>query len=320
MLSRRAFLSGMAAAALAPSLRHTISPENPQSITPVQFEVPERACDCHVHVFGDPIQFPFAASRTYTPESASVTELLEIHRALHISRVVMVQPSVYGTDNSCTLDAMKQYGPGARGIAVLPSVIRPTTLDSMERAGIRGVRINLGTAGDTNVDEARHRLESAIRQIRGRKWHVQVYAALPVIAGLSDIVLASAVPMVFDHFAGAQGAAGLQQPGFDKLLQLVESGKGYVKLSGAYRASTSAPNYPDVAPLARALITANPHRILWGSDWPHPDTHPSRKVNDLSPLLRIDDGHLLNLLATWVPDAALRTTILVDNPATLYAF
>jgi predicted TIM-barrel fold metal-dependent hydrolase len=147
-----------------------------------------------------------------------------------------------------------------------------------------------------------------------------VYAALPVIAGLSDIVLASPVPVVFDHFGGAQGAAGLQQPGFDKLLQFVRSGKGYVKLSGAYRASTSAPDYHDVAPLARALISSNPHRILWGSDWPHPDTHPGREEKSVSTPLRVDDGHLLNLLATWVPDAALRKTILVDNPTTLYDF
>src|SRR5215472_12644628 len=235
---RRGFLSGMAAAGLAPSMTPTISHDNPHSITPVRFEVPARACDCHVHVFGDPSQFPFAASRTYTPESASAAELLAIHRALHISRAVIVQPSVYGTDNSCTLNAMKQYGSAARGIAALPSAIGSAALDNMERAGIRGVRINLGTAGDTNLDEARHRLKSAIQQIRGRQWHVQVYAALPVIAGLSDIVLESPVRVVFDHFGGAQGAAGLQQPGFDKLLQLVGSGKGYVKISGAYRAST----------------------------------------------------------------------------------
>jgi predicted TIM-barrel fold metal-dependent hydrolase len=307
------------AAAGTGRMRLAFSPENPHSITPVQFDVPERACDCHVHVFGDPNRFSFAASRTYTPESASAAELLAIHRALHISRAVIVQPSVYGTDNSCTLDAMKQYGSGARGIAVLPTIIQSTDLDNMERAGIRGVRINLETAGDTNLDEARHRLKAAIQQIRGRKWHVQLYAALPVVAGLSDIVLASPVPVVFDHFGGAQGAAGLEQPGFDKLLELVRSGKAYVKISGAYRASISAPDYLDVAPLARALITANPQRILWGSDWPHPATHSGRKANDVSLSLRVDDGKLLNLLATWVPDAALRYTILVDNPATLYA-
>jgi predicted TIM-barrel fold metal-dependent hydrolase len=318
MLSRRGFLTGMVVTGMAGSLRLRSSAETPPSITPVRFGVPERACDCHVHVFGDPSRFPFAASRTYTPESASAAQLLALHRALHISRVVIVQPSVYGTDNSCALDAMKQYGAGARGIVVLPSEIPSTTLDDMESAGICGVRINLGTAGDTNLAGARERLKSAFEQIQGRKWHVQIYAALPVIAGLSDLVLAAPVPVIFDHFGGAKGAGGVQQPGFDKLLQLVRSGKGYVKISGAYRASNSTTDYPDMVPLAHALIAANPHRILWGSDWPHPDTGGGRKPSDVSPQLRVDDGHLLNLLATWVPDTNLRKTILVDNPATLY--
>jgi len=317
MLSRRGFLAGMAATGMAGSLRFSGSTETTLSITPVRFVVPKRACDCHVHVF-DPGRFPFAASRTYTPESATAAQLLAMHRALHISRVVIVQPSVYGTDNSCLLDAMKQYGSEARGIAVLPTEISSATLDNMERAGIRGVRINLGTAANTNLDDARRRLKSAIEQIQGRKWCVQIYAALPVIQGLSDLILASPVPVVLDHFGGAKAALGVQQPGFDKLLELVRSEQGYVKISGAYRTSDQPPDYPDLVPLARALIEANPHRILWGSDWPHPDTGAGRKPSDLSPLLRVDDGHLLDLLAKWAPDTASRNTILVDNPATLY--
>src|ERR1700741_1065287 len=177
MFSRRGFLTGMVAGGLARSLRVGISPENQHSITPVPFDVPQRACDCHVHVFGDSSRFPFAASRTYTPESASAAELLAMHRALRINRAVIVQPSVYGTDNSCTLDAMKQYGSGARGIAVLPDAIPSTTLDDMQRAGIRGVRINLGLGKETSLADARHRLKSAIEQIQGPKWHVQIYAA-----------------------------------------------------------------------------------------------------------------------------------------------
>jgi predicted TIM-barrel fold metal-dependent hydrolase len=317
MLSRRGFLTGMPSALMAGSLRFSGFTETTLSITPVRFVLPERACDCHVHVF-DPGRFLFAASRTYTPESATAAQLLALHRALQISRVVIVQPSVYGTDNSCLLDAMKQYGSEARGVAVLPTGISSTTLDDMERAGIRGVRINLGTVANTNLDDARRRLKSVVEQIQGRKWHVQIYAALPVIAGLSDLILASPVPVVLDHFGGAKAALGPQQPGFDTLLELVRSGKGYVKISGAYRASDQPPDYPDVVPLARALIEANPHRILWGSDWPHPDTGAGRKPGDLSPLLAVDDAHLLNLLATWAPDAALRKTILVDNPETLY--
>lgn len=317
MLSRRGFLTGMAGTGMVGSLRLGSTTVRAPSIAPVRFNVPERTCDCHVHVF-DPGRFPFAGSRTYTPEAATAAQLLAMHRALHISRVVIVQPSVYGTDNSCTLDAMKQYGPEARGIAVLPGEVLSTTLDDMERAGIRGVRINLGTAEDTNLDHARRHFKSAIEQIQDRKWHVQIYAALPVIAGLAELILASPVPVVFDHFGGAKGALGVQQPGFDKLLEFVRSEKVYVKISGAYRASDKQPDYPDVVPLARALIKANPHRILWGSDWPHPDTGAGRKPSEVSPSLRIDDGHLLNLLGTWAPDAALRKTILVDNPATLY--
>jgi predicted TIM-barrel fold metal-dependent hydrolase len=316
MLSRRRFLTGMATG-MAGSLRLSSSTVTIPAITPVRFDVPKHACDAHVHAF-DPHRFPFAASRTYTPESATAAQLLAMHRAVHVSRVVIVQPSVYGTDNSCILDGIKQYGLGARGIAVLSSEVSSTTLDNMERTGIRGVRINLGTGRNTSLDDARYRFNSAIEQIGARKWHVQLYAALPIIAGLAELVLASPVPVVFDHFGGAKAALGLHQPGFDKLLELVRSGKGYVKISGAYRASGKPPDYPDVVPLAQALIEANPNRILWGSDWPHPDTGAGRKPSDVSPLLRIDDGHLLNLLATWAPDAALRKTILVDNPATLY--
>jgi predicted TIM-barrel fold metal-dependent hydrolase len=319
MPSRRGFLAGIAVTGMAGSLRLGGSAEPAPSLTPIGFDVPDQACDCHVHVF-DPARFPFASSRSYTPAPATVQQLLAMHRALHISRVVIVQPSVYGTDNSCTLDAMKQYGFGARGIAVLPAGVPQGTLDSMERAGIRGVRINLGTPGNTNLDDARIRIKSAMEQVQGRKWHVQVYAALGLIAELDELIRSSPVPVVFDHFGGANAALGLEQPGFDRLLEFVRSGKAYVKISGAYRASDRPPDYSDAAPLARALIAANPHRILWGSDWPHPDTGNSRPPGEVSPLLEIDDGHLLNLLATWAPDAALRRTILVDNPAALYGY
>jgi predicted TIM-barrel fold metal-dependent hydrolase len=129
------------------------------------------------------------------------------------------------------------------------------------------------------------------------------------------------VPIVFDHFGGAQAALGLNQPGFADLLELVKSGKAYVKISGAYRASTHGPDYADAAPLAQALIGANPNRIVWGTDWPHPgSTPPGHKPTELSLLTQIDDGRLLNQLPVWAPDPAVRKKILVDNPATLYGF
>ena len=143
-----------------------------------------------------------------------------------------------------------------------------------------------------------------------------------MISAIKDLVAASPVPAVFDHFGGARAAAGVDQPGFADLLELVKSGKAYVKISGAYRASKLAPDYPDAAPLARALIAANADRIVWGTDWPHPDsvTPPGRQVTDVTPLLQIDDGALLNQLPVWAPDEATRKKILVDNPARLYGF
>jgi predicted TIM-barrel fold metal-dependent hydrolase len=130
------------------------------------------------------------------------------------------------------------------------------------------------------------------------------------------------VPVVFDHFGGAEARLGVDQPGFTDLLQLVQSGKAYVKISGVYRASSLAPDYGDAAPLARALIAANPDRILWGTDWPHPNsvTPAGQKPTEVTPLLQIDDGRLLNQLPVWAPDAAIRKRILVENPARLYGF
>src|SRR5213079_1333550 len=153
-------------------------------------------------------------------------------------------------------------------------------------------------------------------------WHVQLFTNLAMVSAIKDLVSTSPLPVVFDHFGGAQAALGVEQPGFSDLVELVKSGKAYVKISGAYRASKLAPDYSDAAPLARALIAANPDRIVWGTDWPHPDsvTPAGRKTTDVTPLFQIDDGKLLNQLAVWEPDAAVRRRILVDNPARLYKF
>jgi predicted TIM-barrel fold metal-dependent hydrolase len=192
----------------------------------------------------------------------------------------------------------------------------------MHGAGVRGIRINLATAGVSDPAVAQARLQTAIDRVKRRDWHVQIYSELKVIAALKQQCAAAPVPLVLDHFAGARVALGADQPGFADVLDLVRSGKTYVKISGAYRASQAAPDYNDVAPLARALIAANPYRIVWGTDWPHPDavTPPGKKPTDVTPLLPIDDGRLLNLLPTWAPDAAIREKILVTNPARLYGF
>jgi predicted TIM-barrel fold metal-dependent hydrolase len=323
MISRRGILKGLAVASAAALLRPANSAPAiaSQPATPVNFDVPANACDCHTHIF-DPAHFPFAASRTYTPEPASVRELLSMHRALHLDRVVIVQPSVYGTDNSCMLDALKQIGAGARGVAVIDDATTDADLDAMQSAGVRGVRINFQTTAQVNPDDARRRFAAMLERAQGRNWIVQIYARLDVIEAIKDQVMAAPVPVVFDHLGGAQASLGLTQPGFSTLLSLLSAGKAYVKISGEYRSSTEAPDYADAAPLAKAMMATNPSRILWGSDWPHPDSaaKPGRAASDLAPLFQIDDGRLFNLFAAWAPDAALRKMILVENPAKLYGF
>jgi len=195
-------------------------------------------------------------------------------------------------------------------------------IDAMNAAGFRGIRLNLATGGTSDPNVGRQRVQASIERMKARGWHVQMFTSLAIISAIKDLVAASPVPVVFDHFGGALGELGPTQPGFDDLLHLVQSGKAYVKISGAYRASKLAPDYPDAAPLARALIAANSERIIWGSDWPHPDSssQPGRKATDLAPLYQIDDGRLFNQLPVWAPDAVVRKTILVDNPARLYGF
>lgn len=293
-----------------------------QPSTAVNFDVPPGACDCHTHIHGDPAKFPFFAGRVYTPEQASPEEMSALHKALHIERVVIVTPSVYGPDNSATLFGMMARGPTARAVAVIDDKTSDDDLNTMHKAGFRGIRLNLATNGVNDPTVGRQRFSAAIERMKARGWHVQLFTNLAMISAIKDLVAAAAVPVVFDHFGGAVAALGVGQPGFADLLALVKSGKAYVKISGAYRASKLAPDYPDAAPLAQALIAANAERIVWGTDWPHPDsvTPPGRKVTDVTPLYQIDDGRLLNQLPVWAPDAAVRNTILVDNPARLYGF
>ncbi len=292
--------------------------------TPLKLDMPPGACDCHVHVFPDPAKFPFWNGRIYTPPVATADDLLALQKALRLDRVVIVTPSVYGTDNAATLDGIRQLGPArARGVAVIGPNTTSAELDAMQAGGIRGIRANLETGGVTDPVAAKAILDAAVKRIEGRGLHLQVYARLSLIAALKSELGQVPVPVVFDHFAGVEAARGVEQTGFDAVVDLVKAGKAYVKISGAYRASLDgAPDYPTVTPFAKMLVAANPDRIVWGSDWPHPDSYPipTRKPTDLAPEMNVDDGRVLNLLGEWVPDAATRKRILVDNPARLYGF
>ena len=321
MLTRRSLMLASIAAGVTMNDR-TVLAKAAQPSTPVNFEIPAGACDCHTHIHPDPAKFPFFAGRVYTPELASPEEMTALHQALHMERVVIVTPSIYGPDNSATLFGMKARGATARGVAVIDDKTSEADLDAIAQAGIRGIRLNLATGGVNDPTVGRPRFQAALERVKPRGWHVQLFTSLAMISAIRDLVAASPVPVVFDHFGGAQAALGVGQPGFADLLELVKSGKAYVKISGSYRASKLGPDYADATPLAQALIAANADRIVWGTDWPHPDsvTPPGRQITDVTPLFQIDDGRLLNQLAVWAPDAAVRKKILVDNPAKLYGF
>lgn len=319
MLNRRNLLLASVAAGVTMSSR-TVLATAAQPSTPVNFDVPAGAVDTHTHIHGDPAKFPFFAGRTYTPEPASPEEMAALHKALHIQRVVIVTPSVYGPDNSATLFGMKARGNDARGVAVIDDKTTDSDLDAFDKAGIRGIRINLATSGVTDPNIGRTRLQKAIERIKSRGWHIQVYADAPVIVAVKDLIASAPMPIVFDHFGGAVADLGLEQPGFPDLLALVKAGKAYVKISGAYRLSKNGPDYPDAAPFAKALIAANSDRVIWGSDWPHPNSSSGKPATELTPLYQIDDGRLFNQLPVWAPDAAIRKKILVDNPVKLYGF
>jgi len=263
MPTRRTVMFGTIASGMAMQTQNLLA-KAAQPATAVSFDVPAGACDCHTHIHGDPEKFPFFAGRVYTPETALPEEMAALHKSLHMQRVVIVTPSIYGTDNSATLYGMKARGADARCVAVIDEKTPESELDAMDRAGIRGIRLNLATGGTNDPAVARQRFQTGIDRVKGRNWHVQFYTNLQMISALKDQFLQSPVPLVFDHFAGAQAALGPAQAGFADVLELVKSGKAYVKISGAYRASKSAPDYTDVIPLAKALIAAIPDRIVWG--------------------------------------------------------
>jgi predicted TIM-barrel fold metal-dependent hydrolase len=311
MLSRRDLLiraAGMSGVAALARPLTTVLASAPLPRTPVNFNVPAGSCDCHTHIF-DPGRFPYAASRPYTPETASLADVRALHRALHIDRVVISQPTVYGADHSCTLNAIKRMGRRARGVAAFVPNTSSAELDQLHRGGMRGLVVHKMSD-----------FKAAAAQIGDRPWNVETYVRLPQMEAFKDQLMGTTVAVKLTLFGGAQNAGDLHQPGFDALLGLLRSGRVYVELSAPSHISNQAPDYPDAAPIAKALIAANPQRITWGSDWPHAATIPGQKMTGVVPFESVDDAVSLNLLDTWASGADQLKLILVGNPARLYGF
>ncbi len=287
---------------------------------------PRGACDTHTHVFGDTARFPMSPARGYTPPVATPAELLAMHKALGVSRVVIVTPSVYGTDNAATLYGMKEYGRGARGIAVIDDATSTSDLKSMAAAGVRGVRINVGSPGATVKGEVsagpKERLARALDRVSGMGWHVQIFSGLPVIESVEEVIARAPSPVVIDHVAGALPAGGTAQEGFAALLRLVQSGKAYVKVTHRFLPSGTSPEYKDSAAMLSILLAAKPERVLWGTDWPHTDSSrvPGRKTTDVAPFEKVDDVGWLKRFVEMIPDGKMRELVLTENPGRLYGY
>lgn len=282
-------------------------------------DTPPGACDCHVHIIGPPNRYPMVADRAYTPPQSTVAQLLALRQSLGLSRTVLIQPSFYGTDNRALLEALGQLNDTARGIAVLDPALSDAELTALDKAGIRGIRLNIESGGGRDPREITGALGAFARRLAPLGWHIQIYAALAVIARVAPDVADLPVPVVFDHFGMPDAALGPDQPGFPALLELVRTGRVFVKLSAPYRISKQ-PGYADVVPIARALIAAGPERMVWASDWPHTDRAPGAARTDISPFRMVDDPANLGLLASWCPDPAGRRSILATTPQQLYRF
>jgi predicted TIM-barrel fold metal-dependent hydrolase len=288
---------------------------------PPRKALPAGSCDCHTHVFGPNERYPLAADRQYTPGQARLEDMLRLHDQLGIDRVVIVHPSPYGSDNSCTVDALRLLGERGRGVAVIDEKTSDAQLQTMHDAGVRGVRVNLETDGINDPVLATRQLLWAHDRVKDLGWHVQIFTNLTVFASLEPALDQLSVPVVLDHFCRAPAALGPSQPHFGSLLQRVREGRVWVKLSAPQRIS-NAPDCADAEVMVQALIAANPDRLLWGSDWPHPGAAPGkpRQRDVLETFNPVDDGRALNRLAEWVNDSTILKKILVNNPAKLYDF
>lgn len=275
------------------------------------FELPSGATDCHAHVFGPITRYPYFQKRIYTPPDAPPSAYWRMLGALGVERAVLVQPSVYGTDNRAMLDAMAGEKPRMRGVAVVEESITDAELERMHEIGVRGIRFNIVDVkpeekGKLPLDVVRRLAE----RVKPLGWHLQFLMHVDEFPGLDRTFADFPVDIVIDHFGYMATAKGISHPGFQALLNLLRAGRCWVKFTGAYRISREDMPYSDVLPYAHALVAAAPGRIVWGTDWPHPK-HEKRMPND---------GEMCDRILDWIPDEKQRRLALTENPARLYGF
>ncbi|MEJ8571992.1 amidohydrolase family protein [Microbaculum marinum] len=268
--------------------------------------LPENACDAHCHVFGPAARFPFAEERTYTPVDAPKETLSALHAKLGIARTVLVQASCHGTDNAAMLDMIAADPERVRGVAMVRPETSVADLKALDACGVRGVRFNFVShlGADADPDAVR----TTVGRIADLGWHAVVHFDASKLPDLAPFLRDIPVPMIIDHMGRVDASRGLDQEPFRLLLDLMEDERFWVKVCGAERVSRAGPPYHDAVPFARTLVETFPDRVLWGTDWPHPNIRKNMP----------DDGALVDLLPLMAPTAALMQALLVDNPTRLY--
>jgi len=312
-IDRRTLLAGAAALATTATVQArdagTQAVPNSSGTDLPALEAPPNACDCHMHVY-DAERFPPLRPGSRLQTNARVTDYTLLQKRLGTSRTVVVTPAVYVTDNRVTLDAVAQLGPDARGVAVIHPTITDAELKTLADGGIRGIRF---TQFDPNTATTTiEMIEPLSRRVNELGWHVQIHMRGDQIAAAEDLWGRLASPIVFDHMGRLPQPAGTDYPAFAIVRRLIDKGRTWVKLSGAYLdTKVGAPSYADVNKVAQAYVKAAPERVVWGSDWPHPTEAAGHKP---------DDAVLFDLLGEWAPDPATLRRVLVENPEALYGF
>jgi len=281
-----------------------LPPPDPNPVKP-KYTPPPRACDGHCHIFGPASRFPYAPDRRYTPQDAGRETLAALHRHLGLERAILVQASCHGTDNNAMLDALEWSKGRWRGVAMVKKDVTDLELTTLHVAGVRGVRFNfvahLGGAPDLK------NVQAVIARVTPLGWHIQLHLDAEDIETYRDFLKSLRVPFIIDHMGRVDAKHGLDQKPFRHLLELMKNELAWIKVSGPERVSSAGKPFHDAMPFARALIVAAPDRVLWGTDFPHPNVK-----------WMPNDGELVDLFAATVPDDATRKKILVDNPARLY--
>src|SRR6266481_3365524 len=294
-------MGGRAGSADAQAVKWSSGTEAPKLKAPVN------ATDCHHHIYD--AKYPVDPKATLRPADALVEDYRALQKRIGTTRNVIVQPSTYGIDNRCTLDALVAMGPNARAVVVVNDTVTDAELQRMHALGARGIRFNLAQAGATTPEM----MQPLSARVNALGWHIQINAPPAKIMEVMPILERVSSPIVFDHLAHIPQPEGVGHPLYAKILTLIDKGRTWVKLSGAYAdTKVGPPSYSDSSAVARAYAKAAPERCVWGSDWPHPSEQAKQQLPD--------DAILFDLLSDWVPDEKVRHRILVENPATLYDF